>query len=102
MTVVWMRRTLVTHAGHRDPIENFGIGRTFDRQNTDEPTLHARDSMIDKRVVSRNVEFELCNHCTSRWDGDCLDTLQGWSLRATEQIDLVENFANDMERGREA
>src|SRR3954447_3793158 len=89
---------LVTAAGHDLAVINFGVGGAFDVQDSDQSTLEPRQRMIDQDVVSRHVQFEFCDNRAAWRHCHGLNTLQRLAEHTAEIIDLVEHFADDMER----
>jgi len=74
------------------------IRRTLDGQNAGQPALDSGKSVIEQGVVAGDFCFELGNDRAAGWHGYRLNAFERGRLQATQQIDLVENRADDMER----
>ena len=90
-------RGSMPHARHDLAIENFGVGLTLDAENADQPAFHARQSMIDQSVVAGHLQFEIHDDSAAGRHRDGLDAFQRRRLSAAQHVDLVEDFADDME-----
>src|SRR3989304_4167135 len=81
-------------------VEDFGIGRSLDLQDSDQPALEARERMIDQDVVAGNVELELHDHGAAGGHGNGLYPARRRAQYIAETIYPVENFADHVEGGR--
>src|SRR4051812_30271430 len=89
----------MTAPGFDLAVKDFQIGRTFNMQNADQATLHARQRMVDQDVIAGNVEFELGDDGAARRNSDGLHAAQRIAENSAQIVDAVEDFADQMERG---
>ena len=81
------------HTGHHGAVVNLGIGNAFDDQKTGESPLHARQCVINDRVIPRHMKLELGDHSPAGCHGNGLNTVQGRVCQASQIVDLVEDLA---------
>jgi hypothetical protein len=86
----------MAHARHYLPFEDFLVRRPFNIQDTGKAFFHARQRVVNERVVAGNVDLEVddhraaCRHCHG------LNALERLGLYAAQRIDPVKNLTNEM------
>ena len=55
-------------------VENFRVGRPFDRQHAGQTALGARQGMIDQHVIAGHIDLEFRDDGTACWNGNGLHT----------------------------
>src|SRR5262245_49724089 len=66
-------------------------------QNSNQPTLGAREGVVHQDVIARHIEFEFDDGCATGGYGHRLHPAGRRALQVSEAIDPVEDFADDME-----
>ena len=87
------------YAPRLDALEDLRVWRAFDFKETGSTLLQAAQAMVDENISPRYLRLEFHHRCPARRDKCGLHIAHG--LGCSFRMDLVKNFADDMEARHE-
>src|SRR5262245_56926223 len=82
-------------------MHDFVVHRAIDDQGTHQPALEPRQCVVDDGVAPRPIDLEVDDRGAAGRHGDCWDARQRLNAEARAFVHVVEDLADDVERGGE-